>query len=123
VLAERDDKQDRCGKGGDRLGSPCEHGRRAEQYRRLSFHAWMPDSELPPGPSLEQRAAEAGVDYWTVRAWLEREVARRRQERYRMHGHAIARLDARLKRLGQRLSRTNRRERATRQRYGAVRRS
>jgi hypothetical protein len=57
----------------------------------------MPDKE--PGPSLEQRAAEAGVDYWTVRKWLEREVARRQQERYRMHGHAIARLDARLKRL------------------------
>jgi hypothetical protein len=59
----------------------------------------MPDSERPPGPSLEQLADEAGVDYWAVRKWLEREVARRQQERYRMHGHAIARLDARLDRL------------------------
>jgi hypothetical protein len=59
----------------------------------------MTDKE--PGPSLEQLADEAGVDYWAVRRWLEREVARRQQERYRMHGHAIARLDARLKRLAE----------------------
>jgi hypothetical protein len=59
----------------------------------------MPDSERPPGPSLEQLAAEAGVNYWTVRAWLEREVARRQQERYRIRAHAFERLDARLDRL------------------------
>jgi len=58
----------------------------------------MTDSEHPQGPSLEQLADEAGVDYWTVRAWLEREVARRQQERYRTRGHAIRRLDARLER-------------------------
>jgi len=58
-----------------------------------------PLSELPPRPSLEQRAAEAGVNYWTVRAWLEREVARRQRERYRMHAHALEQLDARLERL------------------------
>ena len=65
----------------------------------LSFTLLEPGSELPPKPSLEQPADEAGVDYWTVRAWLEREVSRRQQERYRMHAHAIERLDARLDRL------------------------
>jgi hypothetical protein len=57
----------------------------------------MPDKE--PGPSFEQLAGAAGVDYWTVRKWLERELARRQHERYRMHAHAIERLDARLERL------------------------
>jgi hypothetical protein len=53
-----------------------------------------PGSELPPKRSLEQLAAEAGVNYWTAREWLECEVARRRQEKYRMHAHALKRLDA-----------------------------
>ena len=59
----------------------------------------MPESESPPGPSLEQLADEAGVNYWDARAWLEREVARRQQERYRTRAHALERLDARLERL------------------------
>jgi hypothetical protein len=71
----------------------------AAQHRRLSFTVLEHDSEPSPKPSLEQLAAEAGVNYWDARAWLEREVDQRRQEQYRMRGHATKRLDVRLQRL------------------------
>jgi hypothetical protein len=56
--------------------------------------------EYEPSP-FERLAAAAGLSYWQLREHLEREIMRRRRERYAMHRHAHEQLDQRLARIAE----------------------